>query len=62
MTEEPPPTDNPSTVDAAGVDLTLIAWFQTLTPTERLKTLQNYLESIEKLRRANEDSSPPDDE
>lgn len=54
MTEEPPPTDSPSTVDAAGVDLTLIAWFQTLTPTERLKTLQNYLESIEKLRRANE--------
>jgi len=54
MTEAPTQTENPSATDVAGVDLTLIDWFQTLTPTERLKTLQNYLESIEKLRRANE--------
>ena len=33
-----------------GVDLTLIRWMLSLTPTERLKTLQQSVQSLMRLR------------
>jgi hypothetical protein len=36
-----------------GVDLTLIRWFLTLTPLERLQVLQGQMNSFAKLRRLN---------
>ncbi len=36
-----------------GVDLTLIRWMLSLTPLERLLTLQSYAESIQRVRDAN---------
>ena len=39
-----------------GVDLSLIRWMLTLTPTERLQTLQQNIQSIRKLRRETSDS------
>jgi hypothetical protein len=33
-----------------GVDLTLIRWMLSLTPTERLRVLQQWVRSIERLR------------
>jgi hypothetical protein len=36
-----------------GVDLTLIRWMLSLTPLERLQTLQQYLKSMQQLRDAN---------
>jgi hypothetical protein len=39
-----------------GVDLTLIRWMLTLTPTERLQTLQQNIHSIRKLRGETSDS------
>ncbi|HET8948659.1 MAG TPA: hypothetical protein VFQ07_16885 [Candidatus Polarisedimenticolia bacterium] len=41
----PEPTHSPE-----GVDLTLIRWMLTLTPIERLKALQDAIESIRRLR------------
>ena len=35
-----------------GVDLTLIRWMLSLTPAERLETLQSNIRSLEKLRGA----------
>ena len=37
-------------ISADGVDLTLIRWMLSLTPTERLQTLQNNVRSILRLR------------
>lgn len=42
------PTHSPE-----GVDLTLIRWFLTLTPMERLRTLENTMKSIQRIRDAN---------
>jgi hypothetical protein len=39
-----------------GVDLTLIRWMLTLTPAERLQTLQQNILSIRKLRGETSDS------
>jgi hypothetical protein len=39
-----------------GVDLSLIRWMLTLTPTERLQTLQQNILSIRKLRGETSDS------
>jgi hypothetical protein len=36
-----------------GVDLTLIRWFLSLTPAERLQFLQRQVNAIEKIRRLN---------
>jgi hypothetical protein len=36
-----------------GVDLTLIRWFLSLTPTERLQRLQGHARAIWRLRRDN---------
>jgi hypothetical protein len=37
-----------------GVDLTLIRWMLSLTPEERLQVLQNQVNGILSIRRANE--------
>ena len=37
-------------ISADGVDLTLIRWMPSLTPMERLQTLQNNVRSILRLR------------
>jgi len=36
-----------------GVDLTLIRWFLTLTPAERLAALEEHLDDIEQIRKLN---------
>jgi hypothetical protein len=36
-----------------GVDLTLIRWMLSMTPSERLRTLQGFVRSIERLRSGN---------
>ena len=46
----PPAEDHIYTED--GVDLTLIRWMRSLTPSERLQVLQNNVNSILKLRNA----------
>lgn len=33
-----------------GVDLSLIRWMLSLTPTQRLETLQGFIDSVEALR------------
>jgi hypothetical protein len=40
----------------SGVDPSLIQWFMTLTPSERLRVVQNYIRSVQKIRRANRDT------
>jgi hypothetical protein len=47
--EHNPPEPRP-THSEDGVDLTLIRWMLSLTPRERLETLQNTIRSIERLR------------
>ena len=41
---------DPEQISADGVDLTLIRWMLSLTPMERLQTLQNNVHSILRLR------------
>jgi hypothetical protein len=36
-----------------GVDLTLIRWFLTLTPMERLAALENHRNAVQQIRDAN---------
>jgi hypothetical protein len=36
-----------------GVDLTLIRWMLSLTPAERLRVLQNFVNSVRKIRAKN---------
>jgi hypothetical protein len=50
-----PPSKNRPTHSEDGVDLTLIRWFLTLTPAERLKALQQTIHSIMKMRGRNID-------
>ena len=40
--------------NADGVDVSLVRWFLTLTPSERLDVLQNYLNSLEEIRVRND--------
>ena len=40
-----------------GVDLTLIRWFLTLTPAERLAALEEHLDDLEQMRKLNHDSA-----
>jgi len=44
------PTHSPE-----GVDLTLIRWFLTLTPMERLAALETHMKAIQAIRDANPD-------
>jgi hypothetical protein len=39
--------------NADGVEVALARWFVTLTPSERLDVLQNYLNSLEEIRAQN---------
>ncbi|MBM3493970.1 MAG: hypothetical protein FJX72_06580 [Armatimonadetes bacterium] len=39
---------------ATGVDIGLIRWFLTLTPMERLETLQNFVDFVTEARNARE--------
>jgi hypothetical protein len=39
--------------NAHGVDVTLIDWFLTLTPSERLDALQGFVDDIEAIRQLN---------
>ena len=48
-----PPEDELATHSPDGVDLTLIRWMLSLTPTERLQVLQNNLRSTLKIRANN---------
>jgi hypothetical protein len=51
-----PPRDlyvnNPPEYDDDGVNLTLLRWFLSLTPAQRLEALQQHLRNIEKMREA----------
>ena len=48
---ETPSHDSDSSDD--GVDVTLIRWFLSLTPAERLATLQQFVNSVETIRERN---------
>lgn len=37
-----------------GADPTLVEWFLTLTPAERVRTIENYAASIRKIRESND--------
>jgi hypothetical protein len=39
--------------DAGGVDLTLIRWMLSMSPAERLATLQSFIDAVERVREAN---------
>jgi len=53
LSETSPPgvfADNASFYSEEGVDLTLIRWVLSLTPTERLEVLQDTVDSIARLK------------
>ena len=50
--ESTPKPSVPIPADDDGVDVTLIRWMLSLTPSERLEVAQSAAESIEDLRRA----------
>jgi hypothetical protein len=50
MTEEP---EDLTDYSEDGLDLTLIRWFLSLTPAERLDYLQEHLNAILEIRRLN---------
>lgn len=45
----------------SGVDTTLIEWMLSLTPAERLATLEAYIEDIETIRNARKTDCQPED-
>ena len=42
-----------------GVDVTLIRWMLSLTPRERLQTLQDFVDAVEEVRRLNPNAQLP---
>jgi hypothetical protein len=50
--EKVPESQDEQTYSDDGVDLTLIRWLLSLTPTERLQTLQQSVQSLMRLRDA----------
>ncbi len=50
--DEQPPAERP-THSEDGVDLTLIRWMLSKTPAERLRTLQQFVNRVLKIRAAN---------
>jgi hypothetical protein len=48
--EKTPESQNEQTYSEDGVDLTMIRWMLSLTPTERLQTLQQAVQSLVRLR------------
>jgi hypothetical protein len=49
--DDPPPAPEEPTHSPEGVDLTLVRWMLSLTPTQRLQVLQDVLWSLQRLRR-----------
>jgi len=47
--EKQPPMQNNTTYSIDGVDLTLIRWMLSITPTERLRVLQQNIQSLSRL-------------
>ncbi|MBI1789938.1 MAG: hypothetical protein HYR60_20605 [Acidobacteria bacterium] len=47
---------NPPQYSEDGVDLTLIRWMLSLTPAERLQTLQQFVDSVIQVREENAES------
>ena len=54
--ESLPAGTSPPAFNEEGVDLTLIRWTLSLTPAERLQTLQDFIDSITEMRRGSEDA------
>ncbi len=50
MTPQEAPPDARAAYSEDGVDLTLIRWMLSLTPTERLRVLQSHVNSVVRLR------------
>jgi len=50
----PPPAESPPVLSPEGVDLGQIRWFLSLTPAERLETLQNFVDFVVAARNARE--------
>jgi hypothetical protein len=48
--EKAPESEDEPTYTEDGVDVTLIRWMLSLTPTERLQTLQQSVQSLMRLR------------
>ena len=46
-------TNQPPEYSPEGVDLTLIRWFLTLTPAQRLAALEEHLDDLEQMRELN---------
>jgi hypothetical protein len=42
-----------------GVDVSLIRWMLSLTPSERLQTLQDFVDAVEELLNKNRDAQLP---
>jgi hypothetical protein len=51
------PEDEQQAYSSDGVDLTLIRWFLTLTPAERLAAIEEHLEDLEQMRKLNQNES-----
>lgn len=47
------PQDRDPDYSPDGVDLTLIRWFLTLTPAQRLEALEEHLDDLEQMRQLN---------
>ena len=47
---EPPPEGEPERRDD-GIDVSVVRWFATLTPLERIRALEKQIAAVEKLRR-----------
>jgi hypothetical protein len=54
MSEEAPKPD----YSPDGVDLSLIRWFLSLTPLERVQVLEQYIGDIQKIRELNARNKP----
>jgi hypothetical protein len=54
-------TPENSEYSADGIDLTLIRWMLSLTPPERLKVLQKFVDSVEEIRARNDGSARTSD-
>jgi hypothetical protein len=53
MSPGQPPVEELREYSEDGVDLTLIRWMLSLTPDERLQALQQFVNSVERIRELN---------
>lgn len=49
--DQRPAVEPPPATGEGGVDLTLIRWMLSLTPAQRLDVLQDFVDSVQELRR-----------